>query len=84
MINKLPKEKVRAVHDEDLEKILEGLGVLNKLKYGELRCKFCNNTITFNNLHSIFPQSGAIKFVCDSSDCVRELAGLLREGEVSL
>lgn len=84
MINKLPKEKVHAVHDEDLEKILEGLGVLNKFKHGELKCKFCNNTITFNNLHSLFPQSGAIKFVCDDSECVRELSRLLREGEISL
>ena len=84
MIDRLPKETVRAVHDEDLEKILEGLGILNKFKQGELKCKFCNNTITFNNLHSLFPQSGAIKFVCDGSDCVRELSRLLREGEISL
>lgn len=84
MIDRLPKEKVRAVHDEDLEKILEGLGVLNKFKNGELKCKFCNTIINFSNLHSIFPQSGSIKLVCDNSDCVRELYRLLREGEVSL
>lgn len=84
MIEKLPKEEVRAVHDEDLEKILEGLGILNKFKHGDLKCKFCNNTINFNNLHSIFPQSGSIKLVCDSPNCVRGLSTLLREGEVSL
>lgn len=84
MINKLPKEKIQAVHDEDLEKVLEGLGILNKFKRGELKCKFCNTTITFGNLHSIFPQSGAIKIVCDNSGCVRELHELLRKGEVSL
>jgi len=84
MINKLPKEKIRAVHDQDLEKILDGLGILNKFKRGELKCKFCSSIITFDNLHSFFPQSGDIKLVCDSSYCVRELSKLLREGEVSL
>ena len=84
MINKLPKEKIQAVHDEDLEKILEGLGILNKFKHGELKCKFCSKAITFNNLHSLFPQSGDIKLVCDSTNCVGELSNLLRGGEVSL
>lgn len=83
-LDKLPKEKVCAVHDQDLEKILDGLCILNKFKHSELKCKFCNNTITFNNLHSIFPQSGSIKLVCNSPNCVRELYRLLRDGEVSL
>jgi hypothetical protein len=83
-MDKLPKESVWAVHDQDLENILDGLGILSKFKRGELKCKFCNNTITFEDLHSIFPQSGSIKLVCDSPNCVRELYRLLREGEVSL
>ena len=84
MINKFPKEKVRAVHDQDLEKLLDGLGILGKFKHGELQCKFCRGVITFDNLHSIFPQSGDIKFVCDSSKCVRTLSRLLREEEIPL
>ena len=82
MINRFPKEKLQAVHDQDLEKLLEGLGILGKFKHGELKCKFCHHAITFNNLHSLFPQSGDIKFVCDSPNCVRELFKLLREGVV--
>ena len=84
MINNLPKEKVQAVHDQDLEKVLDGLGILNKFKSGALKCKFCNNTMNFSNLHSFFPQSGDIKFVCENSDCIRELYNLLRDGVVSL
>lgn len=84
MINKLLKKKIRAVHDQNLEKILEGLNILNKFKRGELKCKFCSGKITFDNLHSFFPQSGDIKLVCDSSNCVRQLSKLLREGKVSL
>ena len=84
MINNFPKEKIRAVHDQDLEKLLESLGILPKFKHGELKCKFCHTTITFDNLHSFFPQSADIKLVCDSSKCVRTLSKLLREGEISL
>jgi hypothetical protein len=80
----IPKEKVKAVHDEDLEKFIDGLGMLNELKRGELKCKFCKTTITFKNLQSMFPQSGSVKFVCDSPDCAKELRTLLREGVVAL
>jgi hypothetical protein len=79
-----PKTKLKAVHDEDLENFIDRLGILKKFKSGEIKCKFCEAPITFENLHSLFPQSGAIKFVCDSSDCVRKLQAMLREGLVSL
>ena len=39
-LDKMPKEKVCAVHDQDLEKILDGLGILNKFKHCKLKCKF--------------------------------------------
>jgi len=84
MVVKLTKEKIKAVHDKDLDKILKGLGILGKFKAGKLECNFCKSLITFNNLHSIFPQSGTIKLVCDSPKCVRKLSMLLRNGKVSL
>ena len=80
----LPKERVSVVHDEDLEKFLDSLGILKKYERGELKCKFCKTQITFENLHSIFPQSGDIKIVCDGLDCTRQLSRLLREGVIDL
>lgn len=84
MINELPKEKIQAIHDEDLEKFLDGLGILNKLKHGELKCKFCDNSVTLETLHSLFPQSGSIKVVCDNPGCISGLSELLRKEEISL
>ncbi len=78
------KERVKAVHDQDLERLLDRLGILNKFKQGKLKCKFCKAAITSENLHSIFPQSGNIKVVCDRIECVKELSNLLREGMLSL
>lgn len=80
----LPKEEVSVVHDDDLENFLNSLGVFQKFQQGKIKCKFCKTPITFENLHSIFPQSGVIKIVCDNLDCIRELSNLLREGTISL
>ena len=80
----LPKEKVSVVHDDDLERFLESLGIFRKFQKGELKCKFCKSVITFENLHSVFPQSGDVKAVCCNPDCIRELTRLLREGKVDI
>ena len=81
---KLIKEKVSAVHDEDLEKILDGLGILKKIQKRLIKCKFCRETVSMENIHSIFPQSGDIKVVCDNKECIRILNGYLRDDEISL
>ncbi len=78
------KEKLFAVHDDDLLNIIESLEYLNKFKKGELKCIFCDCKITFENLHSFFPQSGDIKFVCDKNRCQRELYDYLRERRISI
>lgn len=78
------KEKIKSVHDEDLERLLEKLGLSSKLRHEKLKCTFCKTIITLENLHSLFPQSGSIKLVCDRVECVKELSSLLREGNISL
>lgn len=84
MFNKLPKEKVQVVHDNDIERFLEGLGLLSKFNLGKLKCKFCSDTVTLVNLHSLFPQAGDIKFVCDKQECILAVSDLLREREISI
>jgi hypothetical protein len=81
---KAHKEKVNVVHDQDLEAFLDKIGVLQDYLSGEKKCKFCKIVMTLDNLHSVFPQSGDVKFVCDKPECIRELTGLLREGTVNL
>lgn len=72
-------EKMRMVHDDDLDVLLDSLGVLSKFKAGELKCDFCNVVISFENLHSMFPDSGAIKFTCSEVECVKLLMTKLEE-----
>lgn len=78
------KEKLKSVHDQDIDKLLQKLGILGKLNHGRLKCSFCKTVVTLENLHSLFPRSGSIKLVCDRIECIRELSNLLREGKVSI
>ncbi len=74
----IDKKTVNAVHDDDLLDLLEGLGLKNKFLNSQLTCAFCDETITWQNLHSIFPDSGAIKVCCTKPDCVNQLIALKR------
>lgn len=74
----IAKEILKAVHDYDLEQLLQNLDLLEKIRNNQLKCKFCKNVVTLENLHSIFPQSGNIQMVCDNPDCIRQLFDFLR------
>lgn len=64
---------IHAVHDDDLEEFLNSIRLWGKFRTGQLKCTFCNETITRENLHSIFPDSGDIKFSCNNPECVLAL-----------
>jgi len=73
------KAKLNAVHDNDLEALLIKLNLLDKIKNGELKCKFTQETITLENLHSIFPEEGTIKLVSDSPKAIILLSEYINE-----
>ncbi len=67
------KETLRAVHDDDLEEVLRKLALHADFSHGRLKCAFCNDTINWDNLHSLFPDSGAVKCTCNRPPCVNQL-----------
>ena len=73
------KRNLKVVHDFELKDLLLSLGKLDKLQSGKLRCKFCRQVITLDNIHSIFPESGQVNFVCDHSDCVKKFLIYIQE-----
>lgn len=70
----MEKETLRTVDDSDLEQLLDDLGVLDAVKSGQAKCKYCEDVITFDNLAALFPEGGHVKFVCDKSECVASFA----------
>lgn len=73
------KENLDAIHDDHLEKLLSNLSLLEKLKNGEVKCKFCGGSMTLENINSIFPLGGDIKLTCDKVQCVKDLSSFLNE-----
>lgn len=62
-------QKISAVFDKDLEKVLRDLGLYDQLVAGEIKCIFCGSVITLSNLEFIFSKNGRIVISCNSSKC---------------
>jgi len=66
------KEKMNAVHDDDLERFLGDIGMLRNIKSKKTRCKFCGDIISLESLQAIFPDSGTINMICNKKICVKK------------
>ena len=66
-------QKISAVFDKDLEKILRDLRLYELLIAGEIKCVFCGNIITMPNLEFIFSKNGKIVISCNISKCKNQI-----------
>ena len=74
MVDIHDREQLKAVHDNHLAEFLQSLGEYKKVKDGMCKCKFCGKTISIDNIASIFPESGSIKYVCEDMKCVVKMS----------
>jgi hypothetical protein len=72
------RDKLSAVHDNDLEEFLSSIGVLNQIVDGHYNCIICNINITLENLGAIYPKDNKINFICDRLSCLDQI-DLIRE-----
>ncbi|MCH7524522.1 MAG: hypothetical protein IIC74_05820, partial [Bacteroidetes bacterium] len=49
---------------------------------GKVKCKFTNEIITLENLHTIFPEEGTIKVVCESPEAIKLLSEYINEKNI--
>lgn len=78
----MSKKTLQLIHDDELQQLLVGLGLDEKIKNGKVKCKFCKSIITTDNIHSIFPEAGSVKVVCDSVNCIKLLTDFLNSGKL--
>jgi RNA recognition motif-containing protein len=76
------KYTLNAIHDDELLSLIEKLGLKDKLSQGKLKCKFTGTIITFDNLYSIFPESGDIKFVSNNPDAIKLFTEYVNEHKI--
>lgn len=67
--------KMKAVHDKDLENLLKSLNVYDDVVNHKCTCLFCRNIITLDNIDSIVPYEQTVQFTCDNTDCHTKLLG---------
>jgi hypothetical protein len=63
--------ELKAVYDQDLERMLANLGILDKLVAGELKCAVCECQVGLDNLGAIFPDGDEVGVACDNDRCIR-------------
>ena len=72
-------DTLRVVHDNELLALLEKLHIKQDIEYQKIKCKFCREIITFNNLYSLFSESKTVKVVCDNPECIKQLMSYYSE-----
>lgn len=68
-MTKLESEKISAVFDKDLEKVLKDLMLFEDLIEGKIKCNFCNGIITIENIEYIFTRDSKIVIGCSNENC---------------
>lgn len=69
----LPRSKQRiempVFHRDDMESLLEQIGLSEDFKKGKLRCNSCGEVVTKENLQCIFSEKAKIKLLCSNLMC---------------
>ena len=67
------KHVIKAVHEMDVEGILERFGQLEELKNGTYQCIICMQTLTLENLGSLKRVGEKLVFSCDKIACCHQI-----------
>ena len=73
-MNTTDKETLQAVHDIKFEQFLININRYDDVVAGKCKCKFCGKIVTIDNIACIFPESGAVKFVCSEMSCLAKMS----------
>jgi len=61
---------LKAVHERDLQALLESLGLLEIVASGHATCLHCGDVVTVDNLHCIVPRGEDILLACSKPACI--------------
>lgn len=75
----LQKEPLQAVHANEVTAFFAGLGLLQELESGEIRCYHCADVLTAKSFRAATRFKGEIRFCCEKPACMMALASLGRE-----
>ena len=67
------KRTIKAIHEYDLEKFLESIGLLDNIRTGTIVCARCRKPVTLETFDSIGRFNDKLKTYCNRSDCRQTL-----------
>ena len=67
------KYRIRAVHEQDLEELLNSLGLFELMAQGELKCGICGSIANLDNLLCIYPSDDKVKVCCKNPQCYERI-----------
>lgn len=68
------RHEITAVLDEELEPVLERLGLKAKLEEHALVCAVCGDAVSLNDIGAIYSRRGKPRVVCNKDECMVEFA----------
>ena len=66
------KIEIIAVKYSDLRGILNQYSLAEKIENGELMCRNCSETLTWNNIGGFVVARDTVRLFCDNPDCIEE------------
>jgi hypothetical protein len=60
---------LKAVYEQDIEKFLLNLGMLEDVKKGSVKCRFCTQIITLSNFGGLVRIINKLEVFCDRIEC---------------
>ena len=74
--------KIPAIHDHDLETILNDLGILDKVASGEILCSICGTPLTLDTIEGLYIEGTELKFCCQKIECCELVLNSTKSTEI--
>lgn len=74
MLSHTSKVGIDAILDEEVDTLLDRLGIKEQFNAGGFRCSVCGRVITHENLKLIMPSGTHFEFLCGNPLCVVRFA----------
>ena len=76
------KDTIEVLHEKDLGQFLKELEIYDDFINKKIMCKYCNNSITNENLCGIFLLGEEIEFICNKKLCYNKFLQLKEENGI--
>ena len=75
--------EVPAIYEEDLQKVLDKLGILQDISRGRVKCFICDKSVNLTNFGGVVKIKGNLKVICDDPVCIESAIEISEALQVS-